>query len=138
MGRKQKDYGFKPFEKASIPDNRHVRISMNMMESKAWKELTAHSVLLYLHMKTKYTGNNEDNIMFKQEEGEKLMARNTFTKSIDQLIDLGFIRLVEHHVHTRFANIYGFHNMWQYYGSDKFNIKSRTKIKRLAQIYTTL
>jgi hypothetical protein len=118
---------FKLFEKSPNEDVRHIRITVDMMESKAWKELSVHAIVLYCYMKTKYNKNNENNIMFKQDEGEKLMARNTFTKSIDQLIDFGFIRLVEHHIYTRFANIYGFTNMWQFYGTSKFIVKNRTK-----------
>lgn len=125
--RKPKDYGFKPFEKEPIPDNSHIRITLNMMRSRAWKELTAHSKELYGEMKAKYNGSNENDISFTYAEGELLMNKKTFTKSLDQLIDLGFIKVVRQSWTTRECSIYGFHTMWQYYGTHKFEVKSRLK-----------
>jgi len=127
--KKYKDYGFKPFEKAPIPDNSHIRITMNMMRSKAWKELSAHSIVLYMEMKAKYTGHNENDISFTYSEGEALMNKKTFTNSLDQLIDFGFIKVIRQSWTTRECNIYGFHSMWQHYGTKMFAVTPRIKRK---------
>jgi hypothetical protein len=126
--RKPKDFGFKHFEKDPyVPDNSHIRITLNMMRSKAWKELSVHSRVLYIEMKAKYTGNNEDNISFTYTEGEELMNKKTFTKSLDQLIELGFIKVVRQSWTTRECSIYGFHTMWHHYGTNKFEVAPRLK-----------
>ncbi|ANY69735.1 hypothetical protein BBD42_27015 [Paenibacillus sp. BIHB 4019] len=126
--KKKKDYSFRPFEKAtSSIDNHHIRITRNMMESVAWKELSVHAVVLYLAMKTKYTGSNENDISFTYAEGEKLMNKATFTKSMDQLIENGFIQIIRQGWSIREPNIYGFHTMWQLFGTKHFEVKPRIK-----------
>lgn len=133
--RKKKDYGFKPFEKEPLSaDNHHIRITRNMMNSKAWQELSVHSKVLYMEMKSKYTGTNQDDISLTYSEGQKLMNKLTFTKSLDQLIELGFIKLVRQSWTTRECNIYGFHTMWQLYGTKNFIVKPR--VKRAKKTFT--
>lgn len=94
MPRKKKDYGFRPFEGTSSK-GRHLRITQSMMESTAWKELTCHSITLYLYMKAKFNYDNENDISFTYAEGQQLMTESTFTKTLDQLNDLGFIKVVK-------------------------------------------
>lgn len=126
MGKKRKDYGFRPFEGPGIR-GKHLRITNFMMESAAWKDLTIHSIALYVHIKAKFNYSNEDNISFTYAEGERLMNKRTFTKSIDQLIDLGFIKIVRQGWTTREPNIYGFSDQWQRYGLEELKISSRSK-----------
>lgn len=128
MARKKKDYGFKPFEKdLTSADNHHIRITRSMLSSKAWKMLTVHSRVLYMEMKNKYTGSNENDISFTYKEALEIMNDRTFTKCIDQLIELGFIKLLEQNWTLRKPNIYGFSDQWKYYGTDKFNVRPRIK-----------
>jgi hypothetical protein len=127
LPRKKKDYGFRPEEKVPGPDNRHLRITMSMMESQAWKQLSVHAMVLYLHIKAKYTGHNMDDISFTYAEGEELMNKLTFTKALDQLIDYGFIRVIRQSWTSREPNIYGLHSMWQHFGTDKFSVQPRRK-----------
>ncbi len=125
--RKKKDYGFKPFEKSTNADNRHIRITLDMMESKAWKKLTAHSKMVYQEMKAKYTGSNENNISFTYKEATEIMNERTFTKCIDQLIECGFIKLIEQNWATRKSNIYGFNDQWKLFATAKIEVKPRKK-----------
>ncbi len=126
--RKKKDYGLKPFEKdVKSADNHHIRVTRNMMESVAWKALTVYSRVLYIEMKLKYVGSNENDISFTYAEGEALMSKHTFTKSIDQLIDHGFIQIIRQGWSIREPNIYGFHIMWQQFGTKHFSVNSRRK-----------
>jgi len=128
LGRKKKDYGFKPFEKdVRSADNHHIRITRDMMSSKAWKSLSVHSRVLYMEMKCKYTGNNQNDISFTYKEAAEIMNDRTFTKSIDQLIETGFIKLIEQNWTTRRPNIYGFSDQWKLYGTKDFNVKPRMK-----------
>ncbi|WP_236575988.1 hypothetical protein, partial [Paenibacillus sp. USDA918EY] len=81
-------------------------------------------------MKAKFNYDNENDISFTYAEGEQLMTEQTFSKSLDQLNDLGFIKVVQSGWTTRTATIYGFSDMWKYYGTDKFNVTPRPKRKQ--------
>ncbi|MFF2907672.1 hypothetical protein [Paenibacillus sp. NPDC057934] len=129
MPRKKKDYGFRPFEGISSK-GRHLRITQSMMESRAWKELSCHSITLYLYMKAKFNYDNENDISFTYAEGQQLMTEPTFAKSLDQLNDLGFIKVVKGGWTTRTATIYGFSDQWKFYGTDKFSVTPRPKRKK--------
>lgn len=98
-----------------------------MMDSEAWEQLDCYSATLYVHMKKKYNKSNEQDISFTYKEGMKLMSKPKFTQAIDQLIECGFIELVEQNWNTRKCNIYGFSDKWQLYGTDKFKINKRKK-----------
>jgi hypothetical protein len=127
---KAKDYHFKPWQK--MPNSKNKRFSKfheSMFEAEAWQELTPYARTIYFEMVRKFNGHNEDDISYTYEEGQKLMHKNTFTKSIDQLIDNGFIRITAHNPHNSKCNIYAFHTAWQLYGTDAFNVTPRAKRK---------
>src|SRR4051794_18519198 len=112
--RKKKDFGFKPHEKTPrSANNHHMRITEDMMTSKAWSELTLYAEVVFFHMKMKYNGHNDNNISFTLREATKIMHKNTFNKAIDQLVALGFIRIVKLQWTIRKPNIYGFSDEWQ-------------------------
>jgi hypothetical protein len=120
-----------------------IALYFDMIDSKAWQELTAHDIQLYIYLRRKYTrkvtngqiwDSNKDNISApefttidkngKEHKGyTEFMTKRTFWKSMDHLIDLGFIRLIENRYATRQCNIYGFSDMWQKYGTKDFYIK---------------
>lgn len=79
-----------------------------------------------MHMLRKYQrkvlhGNientNYDNISMVKNEYEKFMNARTFSKSIDNLIEHGFIRVIK----------YGFNDAWKFYGTNIFKIKNEWK-----------
>lgn len=108
----------------------------DMVESNAWKQLKANEIVLYINMaiklKVKYIQNqvektSEDDITMVKKEYLELMEQRTFFKSVDHLIELGFIRVVSSRYGTRESTIYGLNYMWKYYGEDIFNIKNEWK-----------
>ena len=105
---------FKTFE-STTQNAKHYRITHNMINSEAWKDLDIYARDLYHNMKSKFNFNNENNISFTYEEGMKLMSKASFTKAIDNLIEHGFIYIVENGRALRKANIYGFSDNWQKY-----------------------
>lgn len=119
-------YDFKPHESTVKKCKRYLRITNNMMESKAWENLTCHAMALFMHIKIKYNFTNDDNISFTYVEGKKLMDKKTFTKAIDKLIDNGFIYIVKQGL-LKECSIYGFSKEWQYYDTTAFKVKSRVK-----------
>ena len=120
------------------PSGNFMMLYFDMMDSLAWQELKAHDIQLYLYMRRKYTckvtkgqiwGSNKDNISVPAKEYRQIMHQATFEKSIDNLIDLGFIKLIENRYKTRQCNIYGFSDTWQKYGTKEFYIKPEHKRK---------
>lgn len=124
--RTKKDFEFKPFE-SMTKTAKYLRITNNMMESKAWNQLSCYAMVIYLHIKSKYNHNNADNISLTYSEAGKLMNKRTFTKAIDELINHGFIELLEQNWTARRPNIYGLSSMWQHYGTSCFKVKQRQK-----------
>lgn len=126
----------------TIAGSNYAALYWDMLDSDAWKQLTASDITLYLYFKRKFhrkvihgiiCDSNKDNITFpKHTYGNKpdeigyedVMNERTFSKSIDHLIELGFIRVVENRWTQRLSTIYGFSDMWKKYGTSEFNIKS--------------
>ncbi len=114
MGKKPSGNNFKSFE--SITANaRHYRITVNMVDSKAWKDLDIYARDLYHYMKAKFNFTNENNISCTYTEGTTLMCKANFNKAIDSLILHGFIKIIENGRTQRKPNIYGFSDLWQRY-----------------------
>jgi hypothetical protein len=121
---------FHPFESRS-ENSPYARITRNMVNSQAWQELNPYEQALYLHMKLKYTGKpgSEKDISFTYKEGEKLMSKRVFTRSLDKLIEVGLIDLVRHMPYSALCNIYGLSDRWHEYGTPEFKLKARPKRK---------
>jgi hypothetical protein len=142
MGKKKK-LNYESFETRG--NSYFISLYNDMLNSEAWKKLNAHDIKLYLYFKTKYhrkvingiiENSNRDDITFpKKTYGSKpdqigyedIMNQRTFFKSIDNLIELGFIRVIQNRWTTREATIYGFSDMWKYYGTEKFKISHRDR-----------
>ena len=111
-----------PFEGRN-PRGTFVKITKDMMESKAWKALSLRQRGLYLHLKSKYTQkavdkglikSNIDDISLPESEWRELYGNyNTFRKDMDALEGYGFIKLVFFNWHTRRPNLYGFSDAWK-------------------------
>jgi len=132
--RVKKTWKFRASESRREQD-RHLRITEDMLESEAWKQLDVYERDLYINLKRKFWINtqngqsNERNIAFTYSEGRALMTPKRFTKSIDKLIEVGLIDLVEHWPHCRRATIYGLSARWHNFGTDHFQKQTRIKAK---------
>ncbi len=110
-----------------------MQLFHDMFDSEAWQELNAHDRDLYLHMLRKHQRkvikgyiekSNFDDISMPKSEYEKFMNQRTFYKSIDNLIEHGFIKVVRNGYATKTCNIYGFSDMWKLYGTENFEVKN--------------
>lgn len=133
MAKKAKTWKFKNFESATS-EGRFVRVAGDMLESQAWKKLDAFDQVLYLHIKNKFRVNqrgvsNERNISFTYREGQELMSKARFTKSLDKLIEVGFIDLEQHWRHAKKPTIFGLSARWREYGTASFKKATRSKAK---------
>jgi len=133
IGRKKQTWRLQDFE-SKTDNGRWTRVAGDMLESKAWQQLTVYEIAVYLHMKNKFrvknTGeHNGRDISFTYNEAvTKLkMGRARFTKAIDTLLAVGLIDMVEHNPHSPQATIYGFSSRWQLYGTDNFKTQNRVR-----------
>lgn len=120
-GRKQK-YVPKPFESVA-GKSLSANIYASMIQSKAWEHLTNNARVLYLYMKLQYYGaksvpdHSEDCFYFNTGLIKKTYRLYTnmaqFRRDRDQLIDKGFITVVESGKNTRTKAIYQFSDKWQ-------------------------
>lgn len=120
---------FESYESKSVNSN-YIRITHSMMNSSAWQELNCYEKVLYMELKKKHKGPaTARNLSFTYKEGENLMAKRTFTKSIDKLIEVGLIDLERHKPYSVSCNIYALSDRWHKYGSSEFKEKYRPKIR---------
>jgi len=117
-----------------------MQIFHDMFDSEAWKSLNAHDRDLYMHMLRKHQRkvisgyiekSNCDDISMPKSEYEKFMNQRTFYKSIDKLIEHGFVKVVRNGYAAKICNIYGFSDMWKLYGTKGFEIKE--EFRRLSK-----
>lgn len=120
------------FETSQARTVNFVALYYDMLDSPAWAKLTAKDKDLYLRLRRKYQRkvtkgivheSNRNDISMPKAEYRSFMHQETFEKSIDRLIELGFVKLVQNRYETRECNIYGFSDMWQNYGTKDFKIK---------------
>jgi len=124
-----------PFE-SSNPNGKFYKITENMRKSKAWQELNLIDRALYLEFKFKFTKyrdgtDNRNNISMPKSEYSTFMNERTFSKTIDKIIEMGFVRVIECRWNTRECTIYGLSEQWANYGTDNFTITIKDRrIKR--------
>lgn len=120
--RKKATYIRKSFEtrKPGSPaatGEKYVGITLTMIQSEAWQNLTGKAVKLYLAMRLQYNGENENGFYFNRalyQKHFKLYSNGTqFNKDLQRLIDNGFIDCKERNWTTRTKNLYAFSDRWQ-------------------------
>jgi len=122
MGRK-KPYVPKPFESSRGSKDISAPIYASMVQSSAWLKLSNNARVLYMYMKLQKYGAKDipgwDELCFyfnasMYTEVYKLYTNRTqFRKDRQQLIDNGFIEIMEDGTLTRTKNIYRFSDKWQ-------------------------
>ena len=121
--KRRKVNNFRLFEGRKVND-RHVRITEDMIKSEAWAELKATSVKLYISIKLRYTGANRDDIEFPHTEAEKIgISKDCIKKCFDDLIKHGFIECTHQGRFSRTPNKYKLSESWQQWSKDKKNVK---------------
>ena len=122
----KRSYEFESWE-SNTKTGKYVRIANDMQDSAAWEDLSCFAVRVYLLMKKKYNKNNADDISLTYKEAGKYMNARTFTKSIDELIEHGFIKIVRQSWTSRECNIYAFSENWKRFGTTEFLMEPRRK-----------
>jgi len=110
-------------------------IEHNIINSKAWKGLKAHTKWLYIEYKLRWYGDNTRNIILTYTEANKIMSIDTFVNDRKLLIERGFIDIVKRGGLEKQCMIYGLSNRWKKYGTKDFIKVDIEKI--LPEIYST-
>ena len=111
-----------PFEGRN-PQGQFTKITKDMMDSPAWRDLSLRQRGLYLHLKSKYRqktlhGNlessNRDNLSLPYSEWYQELYGDyrTFSKDMRKLEDNGFIRTVRYGKATHECNLYELTGDW--------------------------
>lgn len=72
-----------------------VMLTHHMMDSPAWKSLSANAQALWVHIRRRYNGSNNGDIPLScREAGDFLnISKNTASKAFDELLDRGFLKV---------------------------------------------
>ena len=103
MGRRKRKTIGEPF----VPMLKH------MIKSPAYKKLTNASRVAYLLLRTQVNGDGQQEVKFPYTDAEPYMKRHTFSRSIKQLEELGFIEKSQHGGMYRKTNSYLFIEKWR-------------------------
>jgi len=97
-----------------------VRIFHELIDSKAWKELSCYARTVYIEIYRKYNGSNNGNLSYTYREGIKIMTRNRFSKALKELVNNGLIDIIRSGGLYRKNNIFGLSDRWKSYGQENF------------------
>ena len=103
---------FKHYEGRKSKD-KHIRLTKDMLNSKAYLSLSNTAKVLYNYMKLWASGEQEFD--YSKSLGSKIVSPATYTNNIKELVDKGFIERV--YISTgggHKPNRYKFSSNWQY------------------------
>ncbi len=99
-----------------------VRLLNELIDSKAWQELSCYARAVYIEIHRKYNGRNNGNLSYTYREANKLMGRKRFTKALKELVNNGLIDVIRSGGLYRKPNIFGLSDRWKSYGQENFKL----------------
>jgi len=90
-----------------------IQILWSMYDSKEWRSMHWYSKIAYLRIKRKYNPNNGEKISVSYREMEDEMCQVTFGKAIKELIEVGFIEVIQKGGLYRKRNYYILSYRWK-------------------------
>lgn len=99
-----------------------VMLPNELIDSKAWKELSCYAVRVYIEIKHKYNGKNDGNLSYTYREGIKIMNKKRFTKALRELVNNGLIDIIRSGGLYKKCNIFGLSERWKSYDQENFKI----------------
>jgi hypothetical protein len=90
-----------------------VAILKHMIAAPAFQRLTNASRVAYLLLKAQVKKNGQQEVIFPYSHAEPYMDRHTFSRSIKQLVKLGFIEKSDFGGLYRRTNVYKFIESWR-------------------------
>ena len=110
---KKKITPFEPWESknASGIEKRYFRLGVSLMSSEVMRSLSPSAFKIYCYMRLESAGNK--GFKFPHSKYCSYMTKPTFQKAKQELIDKGFIDIVQNNKNLRKANIYAFSERWK-------------------------
>ncbi|MGA2466863.1 MAG: hypothetical protein ABSH06_21260 [Thermodesulfobacteriota bacterium] len=96
--------------------SRFVALHWEIIDSKAWENLTNASRVALIHLKRKIVKPNPGEISLSYQEMEKIMHRHTFATALKQLEQMGFITKEQRGGLYRRRNWFRLSEEWRKYG----------------------
>ena len=90
-----------------------VPVLKHMIKSAAFQKLTNASRTAYLLLKAQVKENGQREVVFPYTHAQPYMNRHTFSRSIKQLVELGFIEKSDFGGLYRRTNVYKFTEGWR-------------------------
>ncbi len=95
--------------------SRFVAIPWDIIDSKAWMDLTNAARVAYIHMKRQVRSWNSPPVPLSYRKMEPIMNRHTFASSLKQLEKVGFIKKQQQGGLYRKRNFFRFVDDWKQY-----------------------
>lgn len=104
---------FQPWESRAEGgvEKRYIRLGATIMASEAMLSLSSSAFRVYCHMRIESGGKRS--FKFPYSKYKIFMTRPTFIKARDELVEKGFIDVVQNNQNLRKANIYCFSERWK-------------------------
>lgn len=104
---------FAPWEsrKADGIEERYFRMGASFMASEAVRGLSGNAFKILCFMKIESGGRREFQFPFRKYKA--YMAKSTFFRARDELIQKGFLEIVQCNRNLRQANVYSFSEQWK-------------------------
>ncbi|MEY8413593.1 hypothetical protein AALB51_20455 [Lachnospiraceae bacterium 62-26] len=92
-------------------EKRYFRLGATIMASEAMLSLSNSAFRVYCHMRI--TSGGKRSFTFPYSKYKIFMTRPTFVKARDELVEKGFVDVVQNNKNLRKANIYCFSERWK-------------------------
>ena len=117
---------------------RFVAMPWDLLDSPAWARLTNASKVAYLHLKRKVTNANPGALSLSYHEMEKHMNRHTFSRSLRQLEQEGFVTKEQTGGLFRRRNFFRFSEGWRKGSSAIIATVTSANTDTVRQVYERL
>lgn len=104
---------FEPWEtqKVNGVEKRYFRMGATLMASEPMRSLSPSAFKVYCYMRIESAGNRS--FKFPHTKYRFYMSKPTFQKAKQELIDKGFIDVIQNNKNIRKPNIYAFSERWK-------------------------
>ena len=110
MGRRKKITPFHAYETDNKEDKNYIRLTKTLLMHTKFIKLSKSAKVLYVYMRLWAYPNME--FTYPINTAKRIMTKNTFLKSINDLEKGGFIEIVFRNKYSHQMNVYKFSNKW--------------------------
>ena len=110
---------------------RYVKLDDEMTNAAAWTTLSFKAVWVYIELRKQfnYNAGGNDHLILPYSQAAWKMNRATFSRAIKELIEYGFIRIIQHGGLPKIPNIFALSNRWEEKSREIVKTEGREAIK---------